>query len=78
MAYYTTVTTLTEEELRNIRSDIASDERDWSTATTLEAIDPETSEIHVSYRTTPSKVRHIVLKLAADGTDLTLSRIIAQ
>jgi hypothetical protein len=71
MIYYTALTTLTEEELSSIRKDIDSEEKEWSPSIWLKAFDPVTREVHVLYRTTPSKVRHILLKLSPDGTDLT-------
>jgi hypothetical protein len=75
ISHYTTLTTLTEEELLRIRKDIDSDDRkDWSPAIRLDGFDPDTREISVRYEMKYT-VRHIFLKLSPDGVDLSLAGI---
>lgn len=72
MSFYTTLTSLTEEEIRSVRKDIDPDERGWSPSIYLKEFYPETREVYVIYRTNLSTTRHIRLKLSEDGSDLTL------
>ena len=73
--HYTTLTTLTEDELHSVRQDIEPDEKEWAPAIYLKSFDPTTKEVYVLYQTNPETRRHIYLKLSDDGTDLSLVRI---
>lgn len=75
LSHYTTLSTLSEEELLSIREALDPDERGWSPSVSLDGFDPDTCEAHVLYRTNLNTVRHIFLKLSPDGTDLTLATL---
>ncbi len=72
MRYYSSMTTLSENELRSIRGDLDPDEKGWSTTTSICDFSPENRELYIIYRTGFRSTRHIRLKLSEDGTDLTL------